>query len=115
MSEGVVDLFEAVEVDVQHCQWRRRRDLRQRFVRPFMKLQPVWQRSQRVAARQPFDLNLHAPMRRDVRMRGHPTSVGHRFVMDLEHPAVTQRDDGVARFVRRRDAFVAASVSPGPA
>ena len=85
VSQGIVDAFEMVEVEAQHCQALAAFDTLQFLLKPFTQQDAIWQIGQGVMPRHVSDLLLSLLPIGDVFVGGQPSAAGDRRVDDRDH------------------------------
>lgn len=103
MSERVVDVLEAIEIEHQH---RKARSAAPRtgqcLLHPLLEQHAVRQVGQRVVLRHVGDLGLGTALLGDVAMRRDPAAAVHRLPRHADQPAVSKLVDPAADLVGRQ-------------
>jgi hypothetical protein len=111
MSERVVDAFEFVDVDVEHCQLLAGCHASQFLFQLLVKQRAVRQVGQRVVMRQMRNALLGASALRDILDRGHPPARCQRLIYDQDRSAVWSLCDLMRNFPSRTLRMMAAQNS----
>ena len=115
VTERVVDLLEAIEIEAMHRKSFARTQARERLLQSLAHQHAIGQIGEPVVAREVLDLRLRLAPLGDVLVRTDPAAAGHRHVRRRDGAAVVHLLDRVARRVDVRGAIAQILLGGRPA